>query len=86
MSKYVIEKQAIIKEDIEILPCPFCGKENTEVVYRHGDYGYSSSKAYVKCRHCGSQGAKVTDDLGSFSKDRMEKIAITNWNVRDSGK
>lgn len=73
-----IRRQKIVEEEIELLPCPFCGSEDVEPVSIEGSWGYSSSKDYIKCNSCGAQGGIVID--GELSD------AIKNWNMRAEGR
>lgn len=72
--KIKIREQKIVEEEIELLPCPFCGSEDVEPVSIEGNWGYTSSKDYIKCNICGAQGGVVED--GELSD------AIENWNMR----
>lgn len=71
--KYTLTKTKVEKEEIELLPCPFCGSENLKPVHIDGSWGYSSSKDYIECKYCGAR--------GSVSGDSMNK-AIQKWNRR----
>lgn len=81
MSTYKFER--IVTEKVEIKPCPFCGSDNTEVYQQTGDWGYSSSKAYVECRRCGAKGPLVEDGNYSLSSEQQIRLAISKWNDRE---
>lgn len=76
--KYIIKRQEIVKEEIEIVHCPFCKSTNLDVVYNQGSYGYSSSESYVQCNDCKARGPVIKSD--SLPKDRMEINSILQWN------
>ena len=72
--KIKIRRRKIVEEEVELLPCPFCGSEDVDPVSIEGSLGYSSIKDYIKCNSCGAQGGIVID--GELSD------AIKNWNMR----
>lgn len=76
--KYTISEEVIIKEQIDIYVCPFCGSGNLNVVHYAGSYGYSSDATYVKCKSCGAQGPVYTESVGT--KNKQIKCAILDWN------
>lgn len=78
MSKYIIEKQEIIRKEINILPCPFCGSENVKPIHCNGSHGYSASEDYVKCFSCSATGGLITNNDGLHFTEK----AIKKWNRR----
>ena len=78
MGKYVIERKEIVKEEIDILPCPFCGSENVKPVHCNGEYGYRSSEDYVVCASCGAVGSSIKDS----NCGNNLRLAIQKWNTR----
>ena len=81
MAKIEIIKQ-IIKEEVEISTCPFCGSSEVEVTQTDGCYGYSYDSAYTRCRCCGSKGPTIKDESYSLSKDKQVLLAVEKWNNR----
>lgn len=78
MMKYKLRETKVTTEEIDLLPCPFCGSENLQVFHTNGEYGYSASTDYVACCSCGARGGTVED----YNCNNNSKYAISNWNSR----
>ena len=78
MAVYKYTETKVINNEIEIIPCPFCGSENIKPIHINGEYGYSSSEDYVKCLSCGARGSVIKDSNGG---NHMIE-AIEKWNKR----
>ena len=75
---YEYTETKIIRNKVEMLPCPFCGSENVKPIHYSGSYGYSASEDYVKCLSCSATGGLITNDNGlNCMEDAIEK-----WNRR----
>lgn len=75
---YEYTETKIVKKQIEILPCPFCGSNNVKPIHYNGSYGYSPSEDYVTCTSCGASGGRIKDSDCGNNMD----LAIKKWNRR----
>lgn len=73
---YKYTETKTINNEIEIVPCPFCGSENVKPVHISGEHGYSYSKDFVTCISCGASGSVIKNDEG---RNHMVE-AINKWN------
>ena len=65
----------------EILPCPFCGRDEfyveTEV------FAMGKSEVFIVCENCGCHGPWALVDIGEPVNDMKHIAEITKWNVRN---
>ena len=72
--------EKVVKEYVELKPCPFCGSENIELHFDPGSYGYTPAKSFVLCSSCGAEMKRT-----AYSETALKKIklkAINAWNRR----
>ena len=81
------------QEQVQLLPCPFCGGDGSFYLVA-GSYGYYSSKTGARCGNgdCPVQPKIAFDDEG-FDWDKRKHIAlkskasaVTAWNTRHTAK
>ena len=65
-----------MSEQEKLKPCPFCGGE-AEMSVDGGNHGYTPDIYYVKCKHCGAQIRKVSDNYYDLSN-----AVVNAWNNR----
>lgn len=70
------------KEDIRILPCPFCGWEKIRIIEDEGKEGFfeGTKYTYCWCKVCGARGPWAYS-VGYTSRLAVEKC-IGRWNER----
>jgi len=79
--------------DVELKPCPFCGREDVNLAHFRDEYGDVIEEdsldhnmpygAKVECRNCQSHGPeKLFRYTGPDSLFRAKQFAVADWNRR----
>lgn len=66
-----------MKEQIKLLPCPFCGNEDIEIEHRHTNDGRYLDGYMIYCCMCDVEMTVCGDECASHKQD-----AIDQWNTR----
>lgn len=69
-------------EPVDLLSCPFCGKDHTHLEKQFGD-----ESGYIRCRNCGAQSGRMfwtSEEIESDDFSASEATAIAAWNRRAS--
>jgi len=74
-----ITNQNNMSEEIELLPCPFCGSKPR--IEKIGNDKTRSISIVIKCPQCRIQ---RKDSALRFNWSWLEKTAIDNWNRRST--
>ena len=87
-----VGSQSLIIEHEDLLPCPFCGKEEPHAGYRYRIYenGGLDFDGYVECRNHGCKGkisgVEINDEESRKIKEPFEaklvRNAVKKWNDR----
>ena len=77
-----IKAEKTVREvvEIEVKPCPFCGRMPT-LKYYPGLYGYGddSDLAYIKCENCD---VKMVKEVSGMSEEKVFRLMAERWNKR----
>lgn len=74
------------KDDLPVMPCPFCGGK-AKIEFKHGQWGYTSHSVIIQCRPCGIAFHEKAENWepgrGMFSiRDEAEEKLLKRWNTR----
>ena len=78
--KITVEKSSREEIEIEVKPCPFCGRMPT-LKYYPGLYGYGddSDLAYIKCENCN---VRMVEEVSGMSEEKVLRLVAKRWNRR----
>lgn len=71
--------EKVIKEEVELKPCPFCGSEHLEFNYDFGSYGYTQPVASITCLECGTT---ISRSYSNVTHRELKLATVKAWNKR----
>jgi outer membrane murein-binding lipoprotein Lpp len=83
-----VDEKDVEFEDVEILPCPFCGSDEIEIVSNHKSaIGGTVITTQLVCSGCGSSSAKLEDVVADDDEimdniNSLERDVADLWNSR----
>lgn len=81
MSKYILKETVIVEKEIELLPCPHCGRDDTQVECDKNEFSFNNLEVRLRCMACGHKSPVMREGSGNYSEDQLIRYAINAWNV-----